>query len=132
MAKRLREAAIAAFLSGILLLLADISGEGLWVLLAQVAGILVESRLLSLGFFVLISISSLGGIAVILGGLLFLAKRGSLGRAFVILGTGMGALGLLLTLALWALAGSPLTFRFVLGIAGVLLSLHARNIAKKK
>ncbi len=122
-----------AILSGCLLLGAGITGLATWQIIRNfVLAFLGGHWALILLFQVLIFIASLGGVAVICGGFLVGAGSTSIGKLFILLGTGMGLLGLLLAIIPpWIQQGSlTLALGVGTGTLGIVLSIAARMIAK--
>ena len=122
-----------AIAAGVLLLGAGVTGVATWEMIRNfVISFLGNHWALILLFQVLIFIASLGGLAVICGGVLIGAGRSSIGKLFILLGTGVGLIGLLLAVALpWFQQGSlELALGTSSGAAGIVLSIAARMIAK--
>lgn len=122
-----------AIVAGILLLGAGVTGVATWETIRNfIISFLGSHWALILLFQVLILIASLGGVAVILGGVLIGAGRTSIGKLLILLGTGVGLLGLLLAVALpWFQQGSAtLALGTSSGAVGIVLSIAARMIAK--
>jgi len=122
-----------AIIAGILLLIAGISGAATWqAIKVFVATQFPENQILEIVFVILIFIASLGGIAVIIGGLLIGKKKIGTGRMFILLGAGMGIIGLIFSIFV-AYSDENLTIGSFLsiGVIGIILSIAARMIAKK-
>ncbi|MEW6593066.1 MAG: hypothetical protein AB1305_05270 [Candidatus Hadarchaeota archaeon] len=122
-----------AVAAGVLLLGAGITGAATWESIRNfVTSLLGSHWALLLLFQVLVFLASLGGVAVILGGLLFGLGRVTSGKLLVTLGTGTGLIGLLLALALpgFFQGVAALALGTGSGIAGVVLSIAARMVAK--
>jgi len=96
---RNEEAAVLAAIGGFLLLLTGYNGargiERLFTWLVDVFGPLPFLRIVA---FVFVAIASLGGIAVLAGGFLFLRERVRTGRLLILIGSGAGFFTLLLFL----------------------------------
>src|SRR5438094_7026776 len=94
-------AAVLAFAAGVLFLVVDWNGarivEESIALLADVFGSSPALRVLAI---VLVSIASLGGIAVIVGAFLIWSDRVRAGKILVLLGTGAGIVSLVFFLVL--------------------------------
>ncbi|MEW5937284.1 MAG: hypothetical protein AB1665_05655 [Candidatus Thermoplasmatota archaeon] len=126
-----RGAVALALVGGICLLLAGVTGLAAWGAIAQV----VEEHIttdptLMLVLGTLVAIASLGGLAVIAGGLLI--GRGSVGsgKALIALGAGVGLIGFVLSLVLWLFGrGMMIGGGSLLGLLGIVLSIAARKIA---
>lgn len=122
------KAGILAIVAGLILITAGISGEGMWIFFRDMLGLVVDNVLLDYLFLALITIASLGGLAVIIGGALIFGNRIGSGKLFVALGTGLGVIGIIIAFAVWFIGGSsPLTISFILGIIGVAFSIYARK-----
>jgi hypothetical protein len=134
---RNKTAAYLAIVGGILILVGG--GTGMVGLLTQ-SGEIVENMMgdsnetIELIFKILIFIAALGGLAVIIGGLLFYKDHVISGRIIIALGAGIGIIGLIIGLLIALFQGegeeffSWLTTSFV-GV-GIVLSLTARFVAK--
>jgi hypothetical protein len=138
---RNRTAFLLALIGGILLLVAGVSGGvGIYAFafaeisahfpqLASVLGVLLAA---------LTVIASLGGVAVIVGGIMVLGDRVTSGKLFIGLGAGVGILGIILGLATglaqgWGLVASALAVFATgqtIGWIGIFLSIFARFAAK--
>lgn len=122
-----------AIVAGVMLLGVGITGTAAWETIRNfVTGFLGEHWALILLFRVLLFIASLGGIAVIIGGVLIGAGRTSVGKLFILLGTGIGLLGLLVGIALpWLQQGTTeLALSTGTGTMAIILSIVARMVAK--
>jgi len=124
-------AAIIGVIGGVLMLLVGASGAAAW---AQVMDFLqsklgTDAAIQTLAY-ILILIASLGGIAVILGSVLFLTKHVRAGRLLIALGAGFGLIGLIIFIWVsieheeFSLAGIGL------GMVGLVLSIIARLKSK--
>ena len=126
-------AAILAGVAGVLFLVVGWTGargvEEFFQLLVDLLGSNPALRILA---FVLVSIASLGGIAVILGAILISMNRVGWGKFLVLLGAGAGIISLVLFIAL--LVQRPGRIGAHEGVipvlAGVVLSFVARMKAK--
>jgi hypothetical protein len=126
--KRVR-ATFAAIIAGALIIIAGISGERIWVFVRDIVTSFVDFALLDFLFFALISISSLGGIAVIIGALFIYSGSFRTGKLFVFLGTGMGLIGVMIALFTWIIGGAfPLSISFMIGLLGAAFSIYARRL----
>lgn len=126
--RRREGAGFLALVSGALLLAGHFSGAAQWeallALLDRFVDLTPPVRLL---FLAVLAVASLGGVAVLAGGVLILEERLLLGRLLILLGTGVGLLSFLLFLGPALLEGSLLA----LGSSGVVavgigLSIAAR------
>ncbi len=130
---RNKAAAGLAILAGVLLLSAGVTGAATWQTIRNfVVALIGDHWALILLFQALIFIASLGGVAVICGGILVGAGRTFLGKLFILLGTGTGLLGLVLAVMLpWFRQGSAsLALGTTTGTFGIIFSVVARMIAK--
>ena len=137
-----RTAFLLALVGGVILLIAGVSGSVALYDMAAAEIILLYPQLttiVSIVLPVLSFIASLGGIAVILGGILILGVRLTTGKLLIMLGAGAGIFGILLGLVSGLLAGLTLvqsatavfaTYQ-LLGWIGIFLSILARMLAKK-
>lgn len=122
-----------AIFAGVLLLGVGVTGAATWETIKNfVVSFFGDHWALILLFQALIFIASLGGVAVICGGALIGAGRTSIGKLFILLGTGAGLLGLLLAVALPGLqqGSAALAIGTTTGTVGIVLSIVARKIAK--
>lgn len=134
----LRKAALLAYLAGVLLMVAGFSGgTGLLQLGDQLAQTYLPRDIAvtaHLAISILVLIAGLGGVAVLVGGMLWTRKWKRTGTLFVTLGAGVGLLGLLLMLIVSGASGSAGNFLlWLLGPAGVgvVLSIVARREAAR-
>lgn len=121
-----------AIVAGVLLLGAGVTGAATWQTIRNfVVTFIGDHWALILLFQALIFIASLGGVAVICGGILVGAGRTFVGKLFIMLGTGTGLLGLVLAVMLpWFQGSATLAIGTAAGTFGVILSIAARMIAK--
>lgn len=122
-----------AIVAGILLLSIGVTGAATWETIRNfVVTFLGGNWAIILLFQVLILIASLGGVAVICGGILIGAGRTSIGKLLIGLGVGTGLIGLILTIVLPSLqqGDMKLALGTSSGIAGIILSILARMMAK--
>ena len=133
MASRNTVAMILAVIAGLLLILSGINGLGMWELIkAFVTTYIVDHFVVQLIFAGIIFIASLGGIAVIAGGLLIGKERITTGKLLVMLGTGMGLIGLAAAIAIDYESGNFSIENYLsLGTIGIILSIVARMTAGK-
>jgi ABC-type multidrug transport system fused ATPase/permease subunit len=139
---RQRTAFILALLGGILLLIAGVAGG---VGVYAIAFTWIEAHIPSLTnvlgilLAVLTIIASLGGVAVIVGGIMILGGRITSGKLFIGLGAGVGIFGIIIALTtglvqgLSFIASAEAVFATgqTLGWVGIFLSIFARFTAKK-
>lgn len=97
------------------------------------------SEVITLLLSILLYIASLGGIAVIIGGLLIAVNRIGTGKFVIGLGAGVGLIGLIIMLVEAYLAGGIAALTEILTLIsqsiawiGVILSIIARNRAKSE
>jgi hypothetical protein len=122
-----------AIVAGILLLGIGVTGAATWETIRNfVVTFLGGHWAIILLFQVLILIASLGGVAVICGGILIGAGRTAIGKLLIALGTGTGLIGLLLVIVLpsFQQGDIKLALGTSSGIVGIILSILARMIAK--
>jgi hypothetical protein len=129
-----RAAVRLAVAAGLLLLLAHAGGEtvllGLGDSLARAFLPPEAAATAHVAFLALVFIASLGGLAVLLGGVFYHQGWMGLGNLFVALGAGTGLLGLLVLVGLSLASGRGLALLgWLLGPAGlgVVLSILARR-----
>lgn len=122
-----------AIIAGILLFLSGISGYATWNTIRHfVLQNIADNTLVQIVFAILVFIASLGGIAVILGGIFIGKNNITTGKLFIMLGAGVGIIGLLVSLIITFMEGSlTLGSFFSIGIIGIILSIIARKKAKK-
>jgi hypothetical protein len=137
-----RTAFLLALVGGVCLLIAGISGGvGLYAMAFMEISLLYPqlTPIISIVLPILSTIASLGGIAVIIGGILILGVRLTTGKLLIMLGAGVGLLGVILGLASGLAGGLTLvqsaqavfaTYQLV-GWIGIALSMLARMMAKK-
>lgn len=130
--RRKRRAAFLAVLSGSILMAGHFSSVNRWEDVLGVMGDFVGTgALVRVGFWVLLALASLGGLAVILGGLLILNDRLLLAKTLILLGTGFGLISFLLILALVVYRGNlPVTGNSLILLAALGLSIVARIEAR--
>ena len=133
MASKSSQAMGIAIIAGILLLIAGISGAATWQAISDfVEDQFPGNEILEIVFVILIFIASLGGIAVIIGGLLIGKKKTKTGRLLILLGAGMGIIGLIFSIIVAYSEGNLTIGSFLsIGMIGIILSIAARMIAKK-
>ena len=121
-----------AIVAGILLLIAGISGLAMWESIKDfVTAHIVDNSIIQIVFAILIFIASLGGIAVIIGGLLIGKNKVRTGKLVIALGAGLGLIGLLFSIIIAYIEGNlAIGSFFSIGAIGLILSIVARIIAK--
>lgn len=132
MASRNKKAMILAIIAGILLLIAGINGIATWETIKDfVLNYIGDNEIIDIIFVILILIASLGGLAVIFGGLLFGKDKVRTGRFLIALGTGLGLIGLIVSIVIAIYEENPIIGSFFsIGAIGLIMSIIARMIAK--
>jgi len=121
--------------AGILLLLKGITGPTeaySWLLNYLNSGVITDEFILTVVttvLLVLIFISSLGGIAVIAGGVLVWKDHVSTGRLLISLGAGVGILWVIFLLFTFASTGDLFSQYSVMGLTGLILAFLALLVA---
>ena len=134
--RRVREAnqrdMIIAIVAGILLLIAGLSGmAAMETIKSFVTENVVDNEAVQIAFIVLVLVASLGGIAVIVGGLLIDNGKVGTGKLLICLGAGLGLIGLIVSLAVAVKEESLTVGGFLsVGAIGVILSIVARAVAE--
>ena len=134
MASQNSKAMVIAIAAGILLLIAGVSGVATWETIKDfVTTHIMNNNIVQIVFVVLIFIASLGGIAVIAGGLLIGKDKIGTGKFLISLGAGLGLIGLIFSIVV-AYIEKDLTISSFLSIGaiGLILSIVARIVAKKE
>ena len=132
MTSRNKKAMIIAIIAGILLLIAGINGIATWETIKDfVLDNIGENEVIEIIFVILILIASLGGLAVIIGGLLFGKDKVRTGKLLIALGAGLGIIGLIVSIVIAIYEESPIIGSFFsIGAIGLIMSIIARMIAK--
>jgi hypothetical protein len=122
-----------AIVAGILLLVAGLSGLVVWEeIKAFVIGNISDNAAIQTVFLILIIVASLGGIAVIIGGILIGTDRMSGGKLLLTLGVGLGMIGFILSLIVGIQQGSLTIGGFLsIGAIGLVLSIAARLMVEE-
>jgi len=122
-----------AIIAGFLLIIAGISGLATWETIKDfVTTHIIDNSIIQIVFAILIFIASLGGIAVIIGGVLIGKNKVRLGRFIIALGAGLGLIGLIFSLIITYTEGNLTIGSFLsIGTIGLILSIVARLLAKK-
>ena len=123
-----------AIIAGLLLIIAGISGLATWETIKDfVTTHIVDNSIIQIVFAILIFIASLGGIAVIIGGILIGKNSVGLGKFIIALGAGLGLIGLIFSFLITYIEGNlTIGSFFSLGAIGLILSIIARILAKKE
>jgi len=123
-----------AIVAGILLLIAGVSGLATWETIKDfVTTYIVDNSVVQIVFAILIFIASLGGIAVIAGGILIGKNKIGTGKFLITLGAGLGLIGLIFSIIVaYKEENLAIGSFFSLGTIGIILSIIARVIAKKE
>jgi hypothetical protein len=128
------KASVIAILAGIFLLISGMNGLATMQAIKDfVTEHIFDNEIIQLVFVILILIASLGGIAVIAGGILIAKNRLITGRLIIAIGVGLGLIGLIFSIILAIMEGEfTITSFFTIGAVGIMLSIVARMIAKKQ
>jgi hypothetical protein len=137
-----RTAFLLALVGGVCLIMAGVSGGvGIYALaLTEIVALYPQlAGIVAIVLPILSAIASLGGVAVILGGILILGVRLTTGKFLIMLGAGFGIFGIVIGLASglaqgWGLVQSAMTVFATyqaIGWIGIFLSILARMMAKK-
>lgn len=121
-----------AIVAGILLLIAGVSGLATWETIKDfVTTHVMDNSIVQIVFAILIFIASLGGIAVIAGGLLIGKNKIGTGKFLIALGAGLGLIGLIFSVLVAYVEGNLTIGSFLsIGSIGLILSIVARVVAK--
>lgn len=135
-------ASLLAYISGVLLLLSGSTGVAtlkrveelvLSVVSLNIFKFLVTFSIpfLKILFFVMLLFASLGGIAVIIGGIFFAKRNILVGRLFVWIGSGAGIISLLISI-FNIIAHEALLFNalFIFAPLGIILAISARIVSR--
>jgi hypothetical protein len=125
---------VIAIVAGLLLLVAGVSGVATWETIKDfVTTNIMDNSIIQIVFVVLIFIASLGGIAVIIGGLLIGKDKIGTGKFLISLGAGLGLIGLIFSIVVAYMEKNLAIGSFLsIGAIGLILSIVARIIAKKE
>lgn len=123
---------IIAIVAGILLLVAGMNGVAAWgAIKTFVTTHIIDNIAVQIVFAILIFIASLGGISIIIGGLLIGKNKVMTGKFIIFLGTGMGLIGLIVSIVISVMENSLIIGEFLsVGGIGLILSIVARVVAK--
>ncbi len=132
MSKRNSTAMMIATVAGILLSIAGMNGVAAWEAIKTfVTTHIIDNIAVQIVFVILIFIASLGGISVIIGGLLIGKNKVLTGKFIISIGTGMGLIGLTVSIVVAFMDNSLIINRFMsVGWMGLILSIIARVVAK--
>jgi hypothetical protein len=137
-----RTAFLLALVGGVCLIMAGVSGGvGIYALaLTEIVALYPQlAGIVAVVLPILSAIASLGGVAVIIGGIFILGVRLTTGKLLIMLGAGFGIFGIVIGLASglaqgWGLVQSATavfaTYQTI-GWIGIFLSILARMMAKK-
>ena len=122
-----------AIVAGILLLIAGVSGVATWETIKSfVTTHIMDNSIIQIVFVVLIFIASLGGIAVIMGGVLIGKDKIGTGKFLISLGTGFGLIGLIFSIVVAYMEDNLTISSFLtIGAIGLILSIFARLVVKR-
>jgi len=122
-----------AIVAGLLLLFEGISGFATWNTIRDfVTDNVTDNEIVMYIFVILIFIASLGGIAVIIGGILIGSNKVKTGKFIIALGAGLGLIGLIVSIIIGLTEGSfTLNSLITLGAIGLILSIVARIMAEQ-
>ena len=134
MSSKNSNAMVIAIIAGLLLLISGISGVATWETIQDfVTTNVIDNSVVEIVFAILIFIASLGGIAVIIGGLLIWKDKIKSGKLMISLGAGLGLIGLIFSIIISLVEGSfTLASYFSIGAIGLILSIVARLMVKKE
>jgi hypothetical protein len=132
MTSRNGKAMVTAIVAGMFLLIAGVNGVVAWETIKSfVTTYIIDNNIIQIIFVVLIFIASLGGIAVIAGGLLIGKDKVGIGKFVIALGAGMGIIGLIFSSYVSYKQGSLTIGSFTsVGAIGIILSIIARYTAE--
>jgi hypothetical protein len=122
-----------AIVAGILLLIAGVSGVATWETIKSfVTTHIMDNSIIQIVFVVLIFIASLGGIAVIMGGVLIGKDKIGTGKFLISLGAGFGLIGLIFSIVVAYMEDNLTISSFLtIGAIGLILSIFARLVVKR-
>lgn len=128
------KATVIAIVAGFLLIVAGVNGIATWETIRNfVTTHIMDNSIVQMVFVVLISIASLGGIAVIVGGLLLGKDKIRAGKFLIFLGTGFGLVSVIVTAAVAFVEKNFEISGFLsIGTIGLILSVVARILVKKE
>lgn len=131
-AKTNTKAMAIAIVAGALLLVAGLSSMAAWEeIKAFIIKNIGDNAAIEIVFLILIIIASLGGIAVIVGGLLIFKGNVGAGKLLIALGVGLGLIGFIISLVIGIMEGSLTIGGFLsISLVGIILSVVARIMAE--
>jgi hypothetical protein len=133
MAERNKSAMYLAVVAGVILLIAGITGVAFINKIKDFVLQQFNNEALQWVFLILILLASLGGILVIIGGILIGKDKVTGGKILITIGVGTGLIGLIIALIIFAVERTMDTsISGILGLVGIILSVAARMMAKKK
>lgn len=124
-----------AIIAGILLLISGINGIAAWETIKSFVtnNNIADHFIVQIVFAILIFIASLGGLAVIAGGILLGKDKVGTGKFLISLGAGLGLIGLIIAIYIGYSEGNlAIGSFFSIGAIGLILSIIARFMAKKE
>ena len=129
-----KNAMIIAIIGGILLILSGLNGvTAMNDIKDFVKDEISDDDIIQYGFIILILIASLGGFAVIIGGLLIWKNKLGIGRFIIGVGAVAGLIGLLAHIYYGISEGTVILYTYhALGALGIILSMVARRIANPR
>jgi len=129
-----RTAMIIAIVAGFLLIVAGVNGIATWEIIRNfVTTHIMDNSIVQMVFVVLISIASLGGIAVLVGGFLLGKDKIRTGKFLICLGAGFGFVSVIVTAAVAFIEKNFEISGFLsIGTVGLILSVIARMVVKKE
>lgn len=132
MGSKNRKAMGIAIVAGILLLISGVNGVVTWETIKSfVSTHVIDNIIVQFVFAILILIASLGGIAVIIGGILIGKNKVRSGKIIIALGAGLGLIGLIVSILISVIEESFTIGAFLsIGMIGFILSIVARVVAK--
>lgn len=122
-----------AFISGALLILTGTSGLATWNKIQTfITTHIINISLFNIIFLFLTLFSALGGLTVILGGTMLRTKNPKFGKLLILLGSGAGLIGLIISFLFSIKVGNvDLAPGISFATIGILLAITAQVIAKK-
>jgi hypothetical protein len=123
----------AGVVGGACLLFAGLTGYAAWKGIQEIIVTHVtDNAIVQEAFYYLLLIAGFGGLAVILGAVLIGRDKVGAGKFLISLGAGMGLIGFLIAIGLWAAGGfgnMAVGGGSVVGLVGLILSIAARQMA---
>lgn len=130
---RNRLAVLLAYISGILMLLSGSTGVASLTRLKDLLLSVTEIPLIKIIFFVMLLLSSLGGVLVIIGGIFIAKRKTRLGRILIWIGSGAGIVSLAIGV-FTTLVNEGLNFNALFSLAplAIILAILAQIFAKSE